>query len=185
MHHPVMERAYGRPVAEVTALGADDDAADVNVLALEVIAESPLIEPRARHAIVTDERVRENEDLPAVARVGHRLWVSNHPCVEDDLAVDVDWCAEGGSSEDCSVGKDKRAHRWECSNASAMLSPTSLMQPAHDDVRHAFRDDVLFHHFAVLHPLSLQGGQYCTLSALRLQWCRQVLSASSQCSCQG
>ena len=57
----------------------------------------------ARDAVVADERVREAEHLTRVRGVGHRLWIADHPRVEDYLADDGGLCAKTLPEEECAV----------------------------------------------------------------------------------
>ena len=48
-----------------------------------------------RHAVVPDQRIREDDDLAGVARVGDRLLIARHGRVEHDLAGADDGSADG------------------------------------------------------------------------------------------
>ena len=68
----------------------------MNVLALEILREVELIEKEPiRNAIVSNERVREHEDLSTITWIGERFWISDHACVENDLAGNGRRRAEG------------------------------------------------------------------------------------------
>jgi hypothetical protein len=60
---------------------AHDHRARVDAVRLHVLG---------RHAVVPDQRVREDDDLAGVARVGDGLLVAGHRGVEDDLTERVD-----------------------------------------------------------------------------------------------
>jgi len=107
---PMMKRTHRLEVAEIFAHLRDDHAAHMHRFALEVLRESPLVHFRARHAVIADEGVREDEDLSAVAWVRETLHVPRHPRIEDDFSVSVDLGAERFSGEDGAVGESEHCH---------------------------------------------------------------------------
>lgn len=77
-------------------------------------APAAVASPRARthvaagHTIVADEREGEDEDLPAVGRVGQRLRVADHARVEDELASHALGGAEGDALDDGAILNHER-----------------------------------------------------------------------------
>ena len=78
----------GGPVARPLAVLLDDDPAHLDPTRTRSASGSPIDVQvlHARDPVVPDERVREAEHLARVGGVGHRLGISHHPRVEDDLA---------------------------------------------------------------------------------------------------
>ena len=55
------------------------------------------------NSIVSDQWVGLHQHLPVIRRIRYRLCIANHPCVEDDLALDFLGRAEPSTVYDCSV----------------------------------------------------------------------------------
>ncbi len=109
--HPVLEGTDRGVVAEPLAHMRADHAPHVDVLALEVLGKPPRVELLARHAVVADERVREREDLPAVAGVRKALVVPRHPRVEDHFPIRIHGCTKRFPPEHSAILQDQGGHK--------------------------------------------------------------------------
>ena len=89
-------RAEG--VAGFRVVLPDDEARDLHAARLEVA----LVD-----AVVADQRVGRDDDLPGVRRVGQHLLVAGHGGVEDDLAEGVGLGAEGAAGVRGAVFEDE------------------------------------------------------------------------------
>ena len=97
---PLAERLDGRPVRVLEGRVGHDDAAGLDVRRLEVLEQAKVVARRRRHAVVADQRLREDEDLAPVRRVRQRLRVADERGGEDGFAGDVGLGAEGLAIED-------------------------------------------------------------------------------------
>ena len=77
------------PVAGEVAVLADDQAADLDAVRLDV---------EAVDAVVAEEGVGHDEDLAGEGGVGERLLVAGHAGREDDLAVGGEGAPKGSPS---------------------------------------------------------------------------------------
>jgi len=100
---PLAQALDSGPVAVPLGDIGDDDTGTLDVRRLEILEQVVLITHRGGHAIVSNKRLGEDEDLTAVRGVGHGLGVSNEGSCEDSLARDVCVGAKGCATEDGTV----------------------------------------------------------------------------------
>ena len=74
---PLSQAFHCRPVRVLQRHVRDHDAAGLNVGALEVLQQAVLVPRRGRHAVIPNQRLREDQDLAAVGRVGHGLRIAD------------------------------------------------------------------------------------------------------------
>jgi hypothetical protein len=86
---PLAQALNGSPMAVVDSNIGDYDARALNVGRLEVLEQVPLVTLVRRHAIVSNEWLREDENLTSVGRVGHGLGVTDKRGSEDGLSTNV------------------------------------------------------------------------------------------------
>jgi hypothetical protein len=80
----------------------DDQCRSMDSARLEVFGQMRLI-GLSGHTVVSDERISEGEYLSFVAGIGQRFIVSDHPCVEYDLARYGVFRPEGTATILCAV----------------------------------------------------------------------------------
>lgn len=86
---PLAKALNGSPMAVVDSNIGDYDARALNVGRLEVLEQVPLVTLVRRHAIVSNEWLREDENLTSVGRVGHGLGVTDKGGSEDGLSTNI------------------------------------------------------------------------------------------------
>ena len=95
---PCSQRRGRKEVREVfTRVRGRDEAGDVDLRGLEVRRQvsKQLVKRGPRwDTVVANERKRNNKDLASVGRVGYRLGVPNHACLENKLSSDAPGGAE-------------------------------------------------------------------------------------------
>src|SRR3989338_3641315 len=97
----------------------NDDAADVNILALKILRESVCIQLLRWHTVVPDEWIGKDENLPTVARIRETFWIPDHPSREDDftsptcvILSGVEGGTEGFPLEYCAILEDELRLHW-------------------------------------------------------------------------
>jgi hypothetical protein len=68
---PVSQTFDGRPVTVLLCLVRHDNAAGLKMVRLKVPQQPMLVALKRRHAVVADQRLREDEDLSTVRGVRH------------------------------------------------------------------------------------------------------------------
>jgi hypothetical protein len=92
-----VEGLVAQVVVGLVALLPDHEAPHLYLFRLEVYPVD---------AVVADEGVGGDDNLPGVGGVGEHLLVADHAGIEDDLAVAVGPGAEGVAFKDRAVGQD-------------------------------------------------------------------------------
>lgn len=114
MLEPIPKRTHRSLVAVVFAGLGHNDAADMDGLALEILGKAVGIFFLRWDAVVADERIREYQNLPTVARIREALGVAGHARIEHHFTVTIDRGTEGFTFEDCSIGEDEGSrHRGQ------------------------------------------------------------------------
>lgn len=117
--HPILQGALRVPMTERIADIRHDDRAHVDVLAFEVFAETELVERFLGHAVIADERIREDQNLSDVTGIRHRFRIPDHARVENDLAVGIAFRTKRPTRESRAVSQDKFCHvRGSITNAA-------------------------------------------------------------------
>lgn len=80
-----------------------DNTGGLNVGGFEVSEKPMLVSGRGGYAIISDQRLGEDENLTAIGGIGHRLRVSNEGGSKDCLARDVGFGTKGLAREDWSI----------------------------------------------------------------------------------
>lgn len=86
---------------------ADDQAFYVDLVGFEKFEKLVFVSFVARDAIISDERIGENQDLPSIRRVSETFRIAHHSRVENDFALGLDVGAERFSLKGCSVLEDE------------------------------------------------------------------------------
>ncbi len=81
-----------------------DHSAHMNIFTFQIFRKSPLVQFLGRDSVVADERVREDEDLPAVTGVRETFRIPRHARVEDDFSITVSFRSKGLSFECRAIG---------------------------------------------------------------------------------
>lgn len=100
---PLSQAFYSGPMAVLLGGVGHDDTSTLNVWRLKVSQQIPLVTHSRRHTIVPDEGLGEYQNLAAVRRIGHRLWVANERRGKDGLARDVGVGTEGSAMENRAI----------------------------------------------------------------------------------
>ena len=100
---PCAEALNSSPMTILLGDVGDNHTSTLDMRRLEVPQEVPFVTLRGRHAIVSNQWLREDQDLSSVGRVGHRLRVAYKGSGEDGFAGNVGVGTESSSLEYGSV----------------------------------------------------------------------------------
>lgn len=100
---PFSKRLNGSPVRVPGGIVRNDDSGSLNVWRLKVLQEAVLVALGRWDTVVSNQRLSKDENLSAVGRIGHGLWVSDEGGCKDSFARDVGQGAKGLAMKDGSV----------------------------------------------------------------------------------
>jgi hypothetical protein len=100
---PLSERLDSSPMAVLQGIVLHNDTRSLDVGRLKVSEQAVLVTGGRGDAIVANQRLGEDEDLPTVGRIGHRFRVSDERGSENCLAGDIGFGAKRLAREDGAI----------------------------------------------------------------------------------
>mmetsp|Transcript_42298 Transcript_42298/g.106708 ORF Transcript_42298/g.106708 Transcript_42298/m.106708 type:complete len:345 (-) Transcript_42298:323-1357(-) len=82
------------PVTERIRVIGHDQASHMDTRGLKVLQDAKLVRFNRRDAIVSDVWIGQHKNLTSVRRIGERLDVAHHTCLEDTLSTSTDGSAK-------------------------------------------------------------------------------------------